>query len=124
MAKHNEFGDWGEALAERYLTEKGYVIMERDWRFGKRDVDIIAQTKDGLEVVFVEVKTRRSDEIFDPIAAVTPAKMRNIGYCANAYLKYYNLDMEPRYDIITIVKGEDTEAKITHIEDAFNPCLI
>ncbi len=124
MAKHNELGDWGETLATEFLVKKGYVIKERNWHLGNRDVDIIALTEDLLTVVFIEVKTRKSDDIIAPEEAVNRQKVRSIGYCANAYIKELNLDMEIRFDIITIVGEPNSEPKIDHIEDAFNPCLI
>ena len=58
MAAHNELGKWGEDLAAEYLEKKGYTIVERDWKSGRRDIDIIALDDD--VVVFVEVKTRRN----------------------------------------------------------------
>ena len=64
MAAHNELGKWGEDLAAAYLEQKGYTIMERDWKSGRRDIDIIA--RDGNIVVFVEVKTRRSSVFGEP----------------------------------------------------------
>ena len=66
MAKHNDMGRMGEDFAARYLAQQGYDIMERDWQQGSRDLDIIARTPDGITVVFVEVKTRTSDEIMLP----------------------------------------------------------
>ncbi len=124
MAKHNELGDWGETLATEYLVRKGYVVKERNWHLGSRDIDIIVLSEDLLTVVFVEVKTRRWDDVIDPTEAVTPQKIRSIGYCANAYIKEQNLDMEIRFDIITVVGSPDSKQEINHIEDAFNPCLI
>ncbi len=124
MAKHNELGDWGETLATEYLVRKGYVVKERNWHLGNRDIDIIVLSEDLLTVVFVEVKTRRWDDVIDPTEAVTPQKIRSIGYCANAYIKEQNLDMEIRFDIITVVGSPDSKQEINHIEDAFNPCLI
>lgn len=61
MAEHNELGKWGEDEAARFLQRKGFSILERDWRVGKRDLDIIALKEDGKLLVFVEVKTRRND---------------------------------------------------------------
>ena len=58
MAEHNDLGKWGEQVAVDYLQRKGYEILERDWKSGHRDLDIIAL--DGDTIVFVEVKTRRS----------------------------------------------------------------
>ncbi len=125
MARHNELGDWGENCAADYLVSKGYVIVERDWKRGHRDLDIIAEPPDGAEIVFIEVKTRSQDDILDPVDAVTPAKMRNIALCADTYLKERPAaGKEPRFDIIAIVKDEAGNAKIRHIEDAFNPCLL
>ncbi len=124
MAKHNELGKWGEDFAEKYLVEHGYSIRERDWHLGKRDVDIIAITADMRTIVFVEVKTREQDEVMDPSEAVNRQKIKSIGYCANSYIKDFNLDMEVRFDIISIVGDGKSEPKLTHIEDAFNPCLV
>ena len=66
MAEHNELGKWGEDEAARFLQRKGFTILERDWREGKRDLDIIALTEDGKLLVFVEVKTRRNDVYLQP----------------------------------------------------------
>ena len=68
MAAHNELGTWGEQCAVEYLRRKGYVILERDWKSGHRDLDIIAF--DGVTMVFVEVKTRRNRMFADPEMAV------------------------------------------------------
>lgn len=68
MAAHNELGTWGEQCAVEYLRLKGYVILERDWKSGHRDLDIIAF--DGATMVFVEVKTRRNRMFADPEMAV------------------------------------------------------
>ena len=56
MAIHNELGRWGEDYAADFLAAQGYRIVERNWRFGHHDIDIIASK--GNEIVFVEVKTR------------------------------------------------------------------
>ncbi len=124
MAQHNQLGSWGEDCAAKYLENKGYVIIDRDWKSGHRDLDIIAASPDNTEIVFVEVKTRADDKIFDPVDAVTPAKMRNLALAANSYLKMKPSAMEPRFDIIAVVKNADGTPRIRHIEDAFNPCLL
>ena len=82
MAKHNDMGRMGEDFAARYLAQQGYDIMERDWQQGSRDLDIIARTPDGITVVFVEVKTRTSDEIMLPEEAVTPFRIGSTCLCA------------------------------------------
>ena len=76
MAKHNELGKWGEDFAAEYLKEQGYVIRDRDWHCGKRDIDLVAISADLTTIVFVEVKTRTSDEVSEPADAVNKQKIR------------------------------------------------
>ena len=118
MAKHNELGKQGEEIAAQYLIEKGYEIVERNWRNNHKEIDIIA--KDGVELVIVEVKTRQSDDFGEPDIAVTRQKQSRLIYAANAYLFRHNLDIDTRFDIISIVM-KDGNPIIDHIEDAFLP---
>ena len=123
MARHNELGKWGEQYAADYLQSIGYDIIERDWRIGHRDIDIIARTGDGTTVVFVEVKTRTSDVVTKPNDAVDIKKIRNIGYAANNYIKTKGIVDEVRFDIISIIGNNKENAQLEHIIEAFNPCL-
>ena len=121
MAAHNEFGKWGEEMAAEYLQQKGYRIIERDWRSGARDIDIIAQAPDLSTLVFVEVKTRKSEALMRAADAVNPTKARNIALSANNYIKMRHVDGLLRFDIITIVGTNAQNMKLEHIIDAFNP---
>ena len=123
MAEHNKLGTWGEELAANYLREKGYTIRDTDWKLGKRDLDIVALTPDQRTLVFVEVKTRISDAITKPEDAVDIKKIRSIGYTANSYIKELDIDLETRFDIISIIGKHGEQTRIEHIEDAFNPVL-
>lgn len=123
MAQHNDTGKWGEELAADYLLDKGYDIVERDWRIGHRDIDIIARTPDGHDLVFVEVKTRSNDVITKPEEAIDIKKIRNIGIAANAYIKQNNATDNTHFDIICIVGKDKDSARLEHIRDAFNPCM-
>ena len=118
MADHNDLGKLGEELAVNYLTGKGYKILERNWHNIHKEIDIIA--KDGKFLVIVEVKTRQSDEYGEPDIAVTRKKQRMLIAAANAYITRKGLDMETRFDIISIVFREEIPI-ISHIEDAFLP---
>ena len=118
MAEHNDFGKLGEELAVNYLIGKGYEILERNWRNNHKEIDIIA--KDGTDLVIVEVKTRQTDEYGNPDVAVTKKKQRMLIAAANAYITRNNLDIETRFDIISIIFKDD-EPVIEHIEDAFLP---
>lgn len=118
MAQHNDFGKQGEELAVSYLTEKGYKILERNWRNRHNEIDIIAM--DGKELVIVEVKTRKNDEYGEPFMAVTRQKQRLLISAANSYIFKKGLDVSTRFDIISIVLKEDKPI-LDHIEDAFLP---
>jgi putative endonuclease len=118
MSQHNQiFGRLGEDIAVAYLLRKGYSIMERNYRVGKVELDIICRTED--EMVFVEVKTRTSDMMAYPEQAVGRSKQRNIRLAAEHFLDTLDYSLPARFDIIAVVKGEKFE--IEHIEDAFYP---
>ena len=118
MAKHLILGQKGEDIAAQYLEQHGYTILDRNWRCGHKDLDLVA-TKDNI-VVFVEVKTRSTIDWGDPFEAVTAQKIRRIVNSADAYIRFNCIDMDARFDIISIVL-EYGEFKIEHIEQAFLP---
>lgn len=124
MAEHNDLGKWGEDEAALYYEDKGYEILERDWKVGKRDIDLIALTEDKYTLVFVEVKTRQNNDLQEPEEAVDVKKMRNLAIAANAYVKLHGLDMDVRFDIISVIGKCSCVESIECFEDAFNPLLI
>ena len=115
MAAHNELGKWGEDQAVEYLQRKGYTIIERDWKSGKRDLDIIAQ--DGNVIVFVEVKTRRNRLYGEPEESVDYHKLQNLQQAISHYVKFKHIRQEIRFDIISIVGTVGTDPDIQHIQD-------
>jgi putative endonuclease len=120
MSESQSLGQKGETLAIEYLQKAGYKIRHRNWRSGKKELDIVAENNDF--VVFVEVKTRTDDYLEHPANAITREKQRSIIFAADGYIQRYNLNKESRFDVITvIVKGETTD--IDHIENAFYPTL-
>ena len=116
MNNNQDFGKLGEDLAVNYLVNKGYRILERNWRSGHKEIDIIAL--DGDTLVAVEVKTRKSNTYGEPDIAVGVMKQRMLIWAADAYVRFKNLDVDVRFDIISIVIT-DTGEHIEHIEDAF-----
>ena len=124
MAEHNELGKWGEDEAALYLEDEGYVIIDRDWKIGKRDLDILALSPDGKTLAVVEVKTRSGDDYQRPEEAVDGRKMRNLAIAANAYVKEHQVDKELRFDIISVVGVGHQVKCLEHLKDAFNPMLI
>ena len=119
MAAHNELGKWGEEMAARYLLDNGYAILERDWHYGRRDLDIIA-SKDGL-LVIVEVRTRSNMTYMQPEESVDYHKIRSISIAANSYVKTNRINASLRFDIIEVIGSPDSEYQIRHITDAFYP---
>ena len=90
IAPNNELGTWGEEQAADFLIHKGYTILERDWKSGHRDIDIIATN--GQVVVFVEVKARRNRVFGEPEDAVDYMKMHNLRAAINHYVKLKTSD--------------------------------
>lgn len=121
MAQHNQYGKEGEDVACAYLQQKGYYILDRNWRSGRKELDIVALLQD--EIVFVEVKARKTNHFGNPEEAVTPQKIRRTVAAADAYVRYYRYDFRIRFDIIAIT-GVAPNYKIEHIENAFRAPLI
>ncbi len=120
MGAIHELGKRGEELAAHYLKEKGYKILETNWRFGRNELDLIAE-ESGILVV-TEVKTRQSNTFGEPEIAVTREKQRSIIRSANAYVRWKRRNIEVRFDIVSIlVQGE--KIIINHIPDAFFPIV-
>ncbi|MFK8043980.1 MAG: YraN family protein [Crocinitomicaceae bacterium] len=120
MANHNEIGEKGEALAKSFLEKKGYKILATNYRFKKLEIDIVSEFKGKL--VVAEVKTRQSSYLAGPEDTVSKSKQRGIVKCANAYIIENEIDMETRFDIISIILNQN-EKSIDHLEDAFYPLL-
>jgi putative endonuclease len=116
MAKHNELGKKGEQLAVDFLIKKGYTIVQRNYRFQKAEVDIIAKLKDTLAIV--EVKTRSTVDFGNPQDFVKPKQIQRLVKAVDEYVTVNKLDVEVRFDIIAIVK-DGNSFKIEHLEDAF-----
>jgi putative endonuclease len=112
------FGKQGEQLAVNFLLDEGYEILERNWRFKHNEVDIIARDKDML--VIVEVKARSGDTYGEPYTAVDYRKQRYLIFAAERYLFGHQLDLEVRFDIISIISGHGRTV-LEHIKEAFHP---
>jgi putative endonuclease len=117
VADHIETGNKGETMAVEYLQGKGYCIIEQNWHNHHQEIDIIA-TK-GNELVIVEVKCRSGVPLVEPYTAVNRNKQNLLIKAANAYINRKNINMETRFDIISITIGKETN--IEHIENAFYP---
>lgn len=116
MAQHNDTGKQGEDEAARYLQQKGYEVLERNYRHQHAEIDLVAQK--GKLVIFVEVKTRTSVRFGNPEAFVTYTKARLIMKAAEQYIFTKDWQHDVRFDIVAVTVLPD-EVTIQHLEDAF-----
>ena len=121
MGKHNDTGKRGEDLAAQFLEEKNYRLLERNWRHGRAELDIIAM--DGKTMVFAEVKTR-SDDIFErPENAVKNKKRGLMIKAAIGYMHKTKHENAIRFDILSVILRGGKDPQLDHFKDAFFPDL-
>jgi putative endonuclease len=117
MATHIDFGKLGEQLAEDFLTGKGYIILHRNWRHLKYEIDIVALKNDLPH--FVEVKTRSSNQFGEPEESVNKKKIRSLLQAAEEFLfrnpQYTNFHI----DILSITIHPQQEPQYFFIEDVY-----
>lgn len=117
-----KLGDWGEARAADFLRNKGLRIVATNYRCRWGEVDIVAQDRDQL--VFVEVRTKRSTIFGSPEESLSPAKMRRLTYTCQQYVQNQLEDgaeseSDWRIDLISIFTGKGLKVeRISHIENA------
>jgi putative endonuclease len=115
-------GAYGERVAERYLTAAGLVVLDRNWRCSDGEVDLIL--RDGPDVVFCEVKTRRGGAYGRPAEAVRPEKVRRLRRLATRWLEE---SLEPsgphprdvRFDVVEVLPQQRGATLVEHIRAAF-----
>ncbi len=118
MAKHIKLGKLAEEMAATYLEEQGYLILDRNWHYGRKEIDIVATKNRILHII--EVKCRSYENMGPPSKAVDRKKRRTLRELAARYLIQNRLDLEIQFDIISIVISGN-QRKITHIPEAILP---
>lgn len=113
----SSLGQQGEEVAAHYLQAKGYKILERNYRCRSGEVDIVAEEKGDL--VFVEVKSRRSKRYGNPAEAVTPRKQGQISKAALCYLGDRHRGRAARFDVVTVQFSGGRVTEVEIIRDAF-----
>ena len=121
--RHTDLGARGEALAASYLEDKGYHVIERNYRFERAEVDLICYDPTAVptgDLVFVEVKTRSGLGYGAPEEAVTDSKKKQLVKVSEAYLYQNNMERSSsRFDVIAIVLRQGDEPEIEHIQHVF-----
>lgn len=119
MAEHNEIGITGEEVASQYLEQLGYLILEKNWRIQRAEIDIIARWGDVL--ICIEVKTRTTDHFGEPYEFISRRKMRMLVDALTMYSQQIGHDGELRFDVMSIISFHPQSHRIMHMEDAFFP---
>lgn len=113
----HKIGQQGEDMAVKFLSEKNYFILDRNYRWARGEIDIVAKKDDLL--VFVEVKTAKSKNFGSPENWVDVRKQQQIGMVAERYLQEKEIEnIDCRFDVIA-VSAQGKDWKIHHIENAF-----
>ena len=120
MLSRREIGGIAEQLAGDYLEKEGMQIIDTNWYHGHLELDIIAL--DENELVIVEVKSRNGIRFEHPSDAINNTKIKRIIEAADAYINEKRIDLETRFDLITIIfSGNDFE--LEHFKNAFFPTM-
>lgn len=117
MADHNILGAQGERIAADFLERKGYAILYRNKRIKRIEIDLIVSNEE--YIIFVEVKTRASNNWGNPELAVDEAKIRRMVDAADFFLDETDDNRSIRFDVVSVILKNETDFEIKHIEDAF-----
>jgi putative endonuclease len=118
MASHNEFGRAAEEAAAAFLECNGWTILARNWRSGRREIDVIVRR--GGTVAFVEVKARHSRERGHPLEAIGWRKQRDLAIAARAWIERHGgVRDEYRFDAVHVVPGGRGGLEVVHTEHAW-----
>lgn len=117
-AARQSFGELGERIAERWLRRRGWRVVQRRFRNGHRDIDLVIE-RDGT-VAFVEVKARRGAEFGGPVQAVNHRKRKQLERSALVWIDRHGREAESyRFDVVGVLL-DGAEVRICHVENAFS----
>jgi putative endonuclease len=117
MASHNDLGKIGEEMGAKWLTEKGYSILHRNWKYGQLEIDVIATRGEYLH--FIEIKTRKHGGLGHPEDSVTRSKFKGLQRAANAFLFRYPGHTWIQYDVLAITLLPKNDCEYFLIEDVY-----
>jgi putative endonuclease len=118
MARKQMIGKWGERMAEEYLTSAGLLFIERNVRTPYGEIDLVMQTE-GDVLVFIEVKTRKTQSFGKPEESITAKKKTHMLQSAEAYLlQHPEIHGDWRVDVIAIYQPGSSDPEITWFENA------
>jgi len=116
-AARQAFGELGERIAERWLRRTGWRVVQRRFRSGHRDIDLVVE-REGT-IVFVEVKSRKGDRFGHPVEAVNWRKQKELTKSAQVWIDRHGRAHESyRFDVVGVLMTGD-RVRVRHVEDAF-----
>ena len=116
-AARQAFGELGERIAERWLKRTGWRVLQRRFRSGRRDIDLVVE-REGT-VAFVEVKARRGEQFGQPVEAVNWRKQKELSKSAQVWIDRHGRPEDSyRFDVVGVLMSGE-RVRIRHIEDAF-----
>ena len=119
LADRALLGQWGEKRCEKFLRRKGLKTLTRNFSCKTGEIDLIMVDLDGT-VVFVEVKTRANEDFVSAESAITKHKKIKFSRAAKYFIAVNDIKDRPlRFDVVTIIPGQQGKAKIRHYENAF-----
>jgi putative endonuclease len=117
-AARQAFGELGERIAERWLRRQGWRVLQRRFRSGHRDIDLVVE-RDGT-VAFVEVKARRGSRFGDPVEAVNWNKQKQLAKSAFTWIdRHGRPDESYRFDVVGVLIEGD-RVRVRHVANAFS----
>ncbi|MCU1571157.1 MAG: YraN family protein [Naasia sp.] len=118
MASKDDLGRWGEQVAADHLTSLGYLVLDRNWRCGQGEIDIVA--RDGASTAVVEVKTRSSLAFGHPFEAITSRKLARLHGLAMAWCRAHpGRHGNVRVDVVGVVRDPAGAPQIELMRDVF-----
>lgn len=117
MASHNILGKEGEEMAVKWLQEKGFEILHRNWRYSYYEIDIVAKKNEKLH--FVEVKARQTDKFGNPEDSVSKTKFKRLQRAADQFLFLNPGHKWIQYDVLAITLNKGGETEYFLLEDVF-----
>ena len=115
---HKETGRRAEELAAGFLRKKGYKIWHSNWRWGKKELDLVA-TFEG-KLVVVEVKSMVGNRVNHPYEVVDRKKQRHMVSATEGFIRVFNSHLPTRFDVIAVIY-HNHRVEIEHCENAFRP---
>ena len=121
FSDRNALAKWGEKRAQKFLKKQGCTTLAKNYLCKTGELDLVMAETDGT-IIFVEVKTRSTEDFAEPEDAITTSKKQRMSRAAQYFLNSYNIENQPcRFDVVTIKIDQMSRETVKHYENAFTP---